>query len=107
MSEVTNEDGTKENPPTGEFVETHTKVSQKETDILKNKEFRVALDKVLQEMKNDSRQSDERKESIKSLKVSIMWLGMDMKELNAPNPYPNSYDTTNTTVDPTADGLKM
>ncbi len=44
-----------------------------------------------------------------------MWLGMRLKALNemqpdalkSPNPYPSSYDPTNTKVEPTADGLKL
>jgi hypothetical protein len=36
-----------------------------------------------------------------------MWLGMDLKRLYEPNPYPNSYNPSNTVVEPTADGLKL
>jgi hypothetical protein len=36
-----------------------------------------------------------------------MWLGMHLKELGTPNPYPNSYNTGNSVVDPTADGMKL
>ena len=36
-----------------------------------------------------------------------MWLGMDLKRLNEPNPYPDSYDVSNAKIAPTADGMKM
>jgi hypothetical protein len=40
------------------------------------------------------------------LQEAVMWLGMDLKRLNEPNPYPNSKDpSTGTKIDPTADGL--
>lgn len=43
---------------------------------------------------------------ITKLQEAVMWLGMDLKRLNEPNPYPNSKDpSTGTKIDPTADGL--
>lgn len=36
-----------------------------------------------------------------------MWLGMDLKRLNEPNPYPNSYNPSNAIVELTAQGLKL
>ena len=37
-----------------------------------------------------------------------MWLGMDLKRLNEPNPYPSSKDpSTGSVIEPTADGLKL
>lgn len=43
---------------------------------------------------------------ITKLQESVMWLGMDLKRLNEPNPYPNSKDpNTGTVIDPTADNL--
>ena len=37
-----------------------------------------------------------------------MWLGMDLKRLNQPNPYPSSKDpSTGSKIEPTADGLKL
>lgn len=38
---------------------------------------------------------------------AVMWLGMDLKRLNEPNPYPESKDPTSMRIEPTADGLKM
>lgn len=43
---------------------------------------------------------------ITKLQESVMWLGMDLKRFNEPNPYPNSKDpNTGTIIDPTADSL--
>lgn len=36
-----------------------------------------------------------------------MWLGMMLKEMGTPNPYPESYNPENAVVEPTADGLKL
>ena len=36
-----------------------------------------------------------------------MWLGMDLKRLNEPNPYPDSYNPENAKIAPTADNMKM
>jgi len=78
-----------------------------ETAIVETKELRVALDTVLQRLKNSERKSRERSLVVTKLQEAIMWLGMDLKELGSTNPYPNSYKPENTVVDPTADGLKL
>lgn len=81
-------------------------------DIKRNKQLRVDLDKNLQILKGLSR-SRERSLSITKLQEAIMWLGMDLKRLNeqsvnkTPNPYPDSYDPSNTKIAPTADGLNL
>ncbi len=75
-------------------------------DITADKELRVALDIQLQRLKGLPA-SRERSLTITKLQEAIMWLGMDLKRLAAPNPYPNSYDPTNAIVDPTADSLKL
>lgn len=77
-------------------------------DVIKEtKQFRVDLDAILQKMQGCPRRSEERVYALKALKESIMWLGMDLKDLGTPNPYPNSYKPENAIVDPTADGLKL
>ena len=65
------------------------------------------MDSTLQKMKESSRKSRERSLAITNLQQAIMWLGMDLKELGTPNPYPQSYNPENTVVEPTADGLKL
>lgn len=78
----------------------------KEQEVISNKELRVGLDKHLQTLKGLPG-SRERSLSITKLQESIMWLGMDLKRLNEDNPYPDSYDPSNTKIAPTADNLKM
>jgi hypothetical protein len=75
-------------------------------EIIANKELRRDIDKKIQEVRNLP-PSRERSLSITKLQEAVMWLGMDLKRLNAPNPYPNSKDPTNATIDPTADNLKL
>jgi hypothetical protein len=77
-----------------------------ELDIMADKNLRVDIDQQLQELKG-LKASPERGIAQVKLQEAIMWLGMDLKRLGAPNPYPNSKDPTNAVVDPTADGLKL
>ena len=44
---------------------------------------------------------------ITKLQEAVMWLGMDLKRLNEPNPYPESKNPKSMRIEPTADGLKM
>jgi hypothetical protein len=76
--------------------------------IIENKQLRKELDVVLQKIKASPRESRERHLAIINLEQSVMWLGMDLKALNEPNPYPNSKNPlSGNTIDPTADGLKL
>lgn len=91
--------------------------------IKKAKELRVSMDSVLQQMKSHkteiaaSLKTNNHQDpgevlaqhtiSIRDLESAIMRQGMVLKHLAAPNPYPNSYNPENATVEPTADGLKM
>jgi len=68
--------------------------------------LRKNLDQQLQALKSLGK-SRERSIAITKLQECIMWLGMDLKRLNEPNPYPSSYDPSTTKVEPTADGLKL
>lgn len=78
-----------------------------EQAVIENKQWRVELDNVLQKIKQAERKSRERSLVVTKLQETIMWLGMDLKDLAEPNPYPNSYNPQNTIVDKTADGLKL
>ena len=90
-------------------------MSNNEKAIIENKTFRRDLDSVLQRLKfvsdpaqdEQSRKSRERSLAITKLQEAIMWLGMDLKDLNTPNPYPSSYDPSTTKIEPTADGLTL
>lgn len=79
--------------------------SPEELDILEDKKLRKGLDALLQTLKALP-ESRERGQAQLKLQEAIMWLGMDLKRLGGPNPYPNSYKE-NTKVDPTAEGLKL
>ena len=91
-----------------------SKAPNTDEQIISDKELRRDLDAQLQKVKGLP-PSHERSLVITKLQEAIMWLGMDLKRLNelqpaeqkAPNPYPNSYNPGNTTVDPTADNLKL
>lgn len=78
----------------------------KDERIIKVKELRVGLDAQLQILKSLS-PSRETSLSITKIQEAIMWLGMEMKRINDTNPYPESYNPTNTVIEPTADGLKL
>jgi len=51
--------------------------------------------------------SRERALAVTKIQEAIMWLGMDLKRLGTPDPYPESKNPKNTVVAPVADGLKM
>ena len=78
-----------------------------EEAIVETKTLRRDLDVILQRVKSSDRKSRERSITDTKLTEAIMWLGMDLKALDAPNPYPNSKDPSNLKIEPTADGLKM
>lgn len=75
--------------------------------IGETKQFRKDLDAVLQRLRKSSRKSPERDVAILKIREAVMWLGMDLKELGTPTPYPSSYDPSSPVVEPTADGLKL
>lgn len=77
-----------------------------ESEIRAVKQLRVLLDGNLQILKALA-PSRERSLSITKTQEAIMWLGMDLKRLGTPTPYPDSYKPENTTINPTGDGLKL
>lgn len=77
-----------------------------DADVRANKLLRMRLDSNLQDLRSLPG-SRERSLAITKLQECILWLGMDLKRLGEPNPYPNSYNPENTVIDPTADGLKL
>lgn len=89
--------------PMGQPNKTTTDV---EKEVIKTKQARKDLDEVLQRVKGFI-PSRECSIAITNLQQSIMWLGMNLKALNTPNPYPESYNPQNTIVEKTADGLKL
>ncbi len=77
-----------------------------EKEIVENKQLRKDTDDIIQRIKSLS-PSRERSLAITKLQEGVMWLGMDLKRLGTPNPYPNSKDPSNTNIEPTADNLKL
>ena len=76
-------------------------------EIIANKALRKTIDAIIQEVK-DLPASRERSLAITKLQEAVMWLGMDLKRLGTPNPYPSSKDpSTGSKIEPTADGLKL
>ena len=70
------------------------------------KQYRKDLDDVLQRIRGGE-QSREKSLCITKVQEAIMWLGMELKRLGNPTPYPTGYDSTRARVEPTADGLKL
>lgn len=93
----------------------------KDETIVETKQLRKDLDVILQRIKalkksqpeffqdSDSLNDFYRAVSICDTKTTeaIHWLGETLKAIGTDNPYPNSRDTSNTKIDPTADGLKL
>lgn len=78
----------------------------KEKEILETKRLRKKLDEVLQEVKKLNK-TRETSLSVTKIQEGIMWLGMYLKELGTPDPYPTSKDSLDPTIHPTADNLKF
>lgn len=78
-----------------------------EEEIIKTKQLRKDIDDILQRVKEIS-STREKSLAITKLQEGIMWLGMHLKALNSPDPYPGSKDpSTGAYVAPTSDGLKL
>lgn len=76
-------------------------------EIIADKALRKTIDAIIQEVKVLPA-SRERSLAITKLQEAVMWLGMDLKRLGNPNPYPSSKDpSTGSKIEPTADGLKL
>lgn len=77
-----------------------------EEEIAHVKRMRVKGDIIIQDIKALP-PTAERTLAMRKFQEGVMWLGMDLKRMGTPNPYPNSRDATNAIIDPTADGLKL
>ena len=78
-----------------------------EDEVVADKQLRKDIDQHIQQVKALPA-SRERSLAITKLQEAVMWLGMDLKRLNEPNPYPSSKDpSTGSKIEPTADGLKL
>ena len=92
--------------PQTESIKPAADPERNQWSIKADKQCRVDLDSVLQNLKQLA-PSRERALAITRVQEAIMWLGMDLKRLGGPNPYPHSYDPTSPVVDPTADNLTL
>lgn len=71
------------------------------------KRLRKKIDEDIQEVR-ELTSSRETSICITKLQEAVMWLGMRLRELRQPDPYPSSKDpTTGDVIEPTADGLKF
>ena len=78
-----------------------------EKEIPAIKQLRKEGDELIQKVK-ELEPCRETSIAITKLQEAVMWLGMNLKRLNQPNPYPSSKDpNTGTKIEPTADGLKL
>jgi hypothetical protein len=78
-----------------------------EAGIIADKEHRVSIDALIQKAKSLP-PSRERSLGLTKLQEAVMWFGMDLKRLNDGRTcYPESYNPSNTIVEPCADGLKL
>lgn len=78
-----------------------------EQEIVNIKQLRKDIDDIIQRVCKLEK-CRETSLSITKLEEAVMWLGMDLKRLNQPNPYPSSKDpSTGSKIEPTADSLKF
>ena len=70
------------------------------------KQCRKDIDEIIQKVR-DLESCRETSLVITKLQEAVMWLGMDLKRLNQPTPYPESKNPNSMRIEPTADGLKM
>ena len=76
------------------------------TEIQRIKHYRQQIDNIIQDVK----QLESCRETslvITKLQEAVMWLGMDLKRLNQPDPYPESKNPNSIRIEPTAVNLKL
>jgi len=78
--------------------------AHEEDQIIMSKQVRVDVDDIIRRVDN---MNPSRETSLVKTKLqeAVMWMGMNLKRLGNPNPYPNSRNTNNKKVDKTADNL--
>jgi hypothetical protein len=77
--------------------------TRRQAQIIEDKELRLEIEKLKILVRTSPYKSAERTLAYRALQQAKHWLGEDLQELGTPYPYPNSMDTSNTIVDPTAD----
>jgi len=86
-------------------------MTDREQLIIAIKTLRRDIDEDIQRLKV-LQASREISLSVTKLQEGVMWLGMELKRIADAcgvlnNPYPDSKNPANTTINPTADGLKL
>lgn len=79
-------------------------VTHEENQVIMSKQVRIDVDDIIRRVDNMETSHETSLVKIK-LQEAIMWMGMNLKRLGNPNPYPNSRNTNNEKVDKTADNL--
>lgn len=74
--------------------------------VIMSKQIRVDIDDILRRL-HSMEGCREVSLAITKLQEGIMWMGMNLKRLKEVNPYPESRNTNNDAIAPTADGLKF
>lgn len=74
-----------------------------EQAIIQDKQFRVLIQDIIDDLQSTARKSAERTLAFRALQQARHWLGEDLAVLGTPNPYPNGSNPANTIVDPRAD----
>ena len=78
--------------------------AHEESEIIMSKQIRVDIDDIIRRI--DNMKSCRETSLVKTkLQEAIMWMGMNLKRLGNPNPYPNGRDINNEKVDKTANNL--
>lgn len=79
-------------------------VNRDTNQVIASKQIRVDIDDIIRRV--DNMEVSRETSLVKTkLQEAIMWMGMNLKRLGNPNPYPNSRNTNNEKIDKTADGL--
>lgn len=79
-------------------------VIHEENEVIMSKQIRIDVDDIIRRV--DNMEISRETNLVKTkLQEAIMWMGMNLKRLGTPNPYPNSRNTNNEKIDKTADGL--
>ena len=80
--------------------------AQTNNQVIISKQIRMDVDDILRRVHN-MQSCREVSIVITKLQEAIMWMGMNLKRLNEPDPYPESKNPESMRIEPTADGLRM
>ena len=78
--------------------------AQTNNQVIMSKQVRIDTDDIIRRLHN-MEGCREVSLAITKLQEGVMWMGMNLKRLREANPYPNSKNVNNETIEPTADKL--